>query len=114
MCGYGDVGKVCTFALVGSGARVFVGEGHPFCALQACLESFQVAAIETAVSGTDIFAFSTCNFDVCTLDHMKMTKNSALVGNTGHFVNEIDLVGTEGFQGTKVGNIKPLSPLVTV
>ena len=72
--------KVCTFAHVGSGARVFVGEGDPFCALQACFESVQVAAIETAVSGTDS-ASSTCNFDISTLDHMKMTKNSAFVGN---------------------------------
>merc|ERR1712064_100258 len=77
MCGYGDVGKGCAFALRGSGARVFIAECDPICALQACMEGFQVAAIESVVSEIDIFVSSTGNFNIITLDHMKKMKNNA-------------------------------------
>merc|ERR1711916_285933 len=81
VCGYGDVGKGCAFALRGSGARVFIAECDPICALQACMEGFQVAAIESVVSEIDIFVSSTGNFNIITLDHMKKMKNNAIVGN---------------------------------
>ena len=107
VCGYGDVGKGCAFALRGSGARVFIAECDPICALQACMEGFQVAAIESVVSEIDIFVSSTGNFNIITLDHMKKMKNNAIVGNIGHFDNEIDMAGLEGLEGMKVDNIKP-------
>merc|ERR1712064_7806 len=107
VCGYGDVGKGCAFALRGSGARVFIAECDPICALQACMEGFQVATIESVVSEIDIFVSATGNFDIIKLDHMKKMKNNAIVGNIGHFDNEIDMAGLEGMKGMKVDNIKP-------
>merc|ERR1712141_340097 len=97
ICGYGDVGKGCAFAMRGAGARVLVTEIDPICALQACMEGFQVVTMETVVGEIDIF----------TLEHMKKMKNNAIVGNIGHFDNEIDMAGLEGFPGIKVENIKP-------
>merc|ERR1712149_85781 len=85
--GYGDVGKGC--------------------ALQACMEGFQVAAMESIVGEVDIFISSTGNFKIITLEHMKNMKNNAIVGNIGHFDNEIDMAGLEAFPGIKVENIKP-------
>jgi len=105
--GYGDVGKGCAFALRGSGARVMVSEVDPICALQACMEGFQVAAMESVVNEIDIFVSATGNFNIITLDHMKKMKNNAIVGNIGHFDNEIDMAGLEGLEGMKVDNIKP-------
>merc|ERR1711939_54655 len=107
VAGYGDVGKGCAFALRGSGARVLITEIDPICALQACMEGFQVVTLEDAVSYADIFVSSTGNFNIITLDHMKKMKNNAIVGNIGHFDNEIDMAGLEGFPGIKVENIKP-------
>jgi len=107
VCGYGDVGKGCAFALRGSGARVLITEIDPICALQACMEGFQVATMESVVSEIDIFVSSTGNFDIITLDHMKKMKNNAIVGNIGHFDNEIDMAGLEKMEGMKVENIKP-------
>jgi len=104
--GYGDVGKGCAFAMRGCGARV-ISECDPICALQACMEGFQVAAMESVVGEVDIFVSSTGNFKIITLDHMKKMKNNAIVGNIGHFDNEIDMAGLEGFPGIKVENIKP-------
>merc|ERR1712160_121809 len=91
VCGYGDVGKGCAFALRGSGARVLVTECDPICALQACMEGFQVVTIEEVVGEIDIFTSATGNFDIITLEHMKKMKNNAIVGNIGHFDNEIVL-----------------------
>merc|ERR1711903_412628 len=107
VCGYGDVGKGCAFALRGGGARVLVTECDPICALQACMEGFQVVTMEECVGEIDIFTSATGNFKIITLDHMKKMKNNAIVGNIGHFDNEIDMAGLEGFPGIKVENIKP-------
>jgi len=107
VAGYGDVGKGCAFALRGSGARVLITEIDPICALQACMEGFQVVTMEEAVSYADIFVSSTGNFEIITLEHMKNMKNNAIVGNIGHFDNEIDMAGLENFPGIKVENIKP-------
>merc|ERR1719388_521975 len=97
VCGYGDVGKGCAFAMRGAGARVLITEIDPICALQACMEGFQVVSIESCVGE---------NF-ILTLENMKKMKNNAIVGNIGHFDNEIDMAGLEGFPGIKVENIKP-------
>merc|ERR1711978_343566 len=107
VCGYGDVGKGCAFALRGSGARVLVTEVDPICALQACMEGFQVVTMESVVGEVDIFTSATGNFDIITVEHMKKMKNNAIIGNIGHFDNEIDMAGLEGFPGIKVENIKP-------
>merc|ERR1712010_237947 len=100
--GYGDVGKGCAFAMRGAGARVLITEVDPICALQACMEGFQVVTMDSVVGEVDIFISSTGNFKIVTLDHMKKMKNNAIVGNIGHFDNEIDMAGLEGFAGIKV------------
>merc|ERR1712186_30835 len=107
VCGYGDVGKGCAFALRGAGARVLITEIDPICALQACMEGFQVVTMESVVGEVDIFTSATGNFDIITVEHMKKMKNNAIVGNIGHFDNEIDMIGLEKFEGIKVENIKP-------
>merc|ERR1712238_624990 len=107
VCGYGDVGKGCAFALRGAGARVIITEIDPICALQACMEGFEVADIDSVVGEIDIFTSATGNFDIITLAHMKKMKNNAIVGNIGHFDNEIDMAGVENFPGIVVENIKP-------
>merc|ERR1739849_23745 len=107
ICGYGDVGKGCAFALRGCGARVVITEIDPICALQACMEGFQVATMDEIVGEIDIFVSSTGNYNIITLDHMKKMKNNAIVANIGHFDNEIDMAGLEGFPGIKCENIKP-------
>jgi adenosylhomocysteinase len=107
ICGYGDVGKGCAFAMRGAGARVMITEIDPICALQACMEGFQVVALESVVGEIDIFTTTTGNFKIITLEHMKKMKNNAIVGNIGHFDNEIDMAGLEGVEGIKIENIKP-------
>merc|ERR1711879_1097541 len=107
VCGYGDVGKGSAFAMRGSGARVLIAECDPICALQACMEGFQVVKIESALSEADIFVTTTGNFKIITLEHMKTMKNNAIVGNIGHFDNEIEMERLESFEGIKVENIKP-------
>merc|ERR1712022_34172 len=107
ICGYGDVGKGCAFAMRGCGARVLVTECDPICALQACMEGFQVVTMESVVGEIDIFVSTTGNFKIITLEHMKKMKNNAIVGNIGHFDNEIEMAELEGFAGIKVENIKP-------
>jgi adenosylhomocysteinase len=107
VCGYGDVGKGCAFAMRGCGARVMITEVDPICALQACMEGFQVATLESVVGEIDIFISTTGNYNIIRLEHMKNMKNNAIVGNIGHFDNEIDMAGLEGFAGIKVENIKP-------
>merc|ERR1712146_151411 len=81
--------------------------GDPICALQACMEGFQVATMESVIGEMDIFVTTTGNFNIITLEHMKKMKNNAIVGNIGHFDNEIDMAGLESFPGIKVENIKP-------
>merc|ERR1711935_1220230 len=107
IAGYGDVGKGCAFATRGCGSRVFVTEIDPICSLQACMEGFQVATLEAVVGEIDIFVSCTGNFKIITLEHMKKMKNNAIVGNIGHFDNEIDMDGLESMKGIKVENIKP-------
>merc|ERR1711988_816656 len=107
ICGYGDVGKGCAFAMRGAGARVLITECDPICALQACMEGFQVVTMESVISEIDIFVTTTGNFKIITLEHMKKMKNNAIVGNIGHFDNEIDMAGLESSEGIKVENIKP-------
>merc|ERR1712022_98001 len=107
ICGYGDVGKGCAFAMRGAGARVIITEIDPICALQACMEGFQVAALESVVGEIDIFTSATGNFNIITLEHMKKMKNNAIVGNIGHFDNEIDMDGLEKYPGIKRIEIKP-------
>merc|ERR1712124_77616 len=107
IAGYGDVGKGCAFAMRGAGARCLITEIDPICALQACMEGFQVVTLESVVGEMDIFVSSTGNFDIITVDHMKKMKNNAIVGNIGHFDNEIDMASLEGFPGIKCENIKP-------
>merc|ERR1712185_639964 len=105
--GYGDVGKGSAFAMRGSGARVLIAEIDPICALQACMEGFQVVTLESVVGEMDIFVTTTGNFNIIRLEHMQKMKNNAIVGNIGHFDNEIQMAELEGFPGIKVENIKP-------
>merc|ERR1712094_11173 len=107
ICGFGDVGKGSCQAMKGAGARVIVSECDPICALQACMEGYQVAPLESVAGEIDIFVTTTGNFNIFTLEHMKKMKNNANVGNIGHFDNEIDMAGLEGMPGVKVENIKP-------
>jgi len=107
VCGYGDVGKGCAFALRGSGSRVLITEVDPINALQACMEGFQVVTMEEVVGEIDIFVSATGNFNIITIEHMKKMKNNAIVGNIGHFDNEIDMENLENFPGIKCDNIKP-------
>merc|ERR1712005_102320 len=107
VCGYGDVGKGCAFALRGSGSRVLITEIDPINALQACMEGFQVVTMEQVVGEIDIFVSTTGNFKIIRLEHMKKMKNNAIVGNIGHFDNEIEMAELEGMAGIKVENIKP-------
>merc|ERR1712066_897088 len=107
ICGYGDVGKGCAFAMRGCGARTLVTEIDPICALQAAMEGFQVVQMETVLSEVDIVITTTGNFNVIRLEHMEKMKNNAIVGNIGHFDNEIDMEGLENKQGVKIQNIKP-------
>merc|ERR1712023_108245 len=105
--GYGDVGKGSAASLRGQGARVMIAEIDPICALQACMEGYQVVTLDSVVSQMDIFVTTTGNFNIITLEHMKKMKNNAIVGNIGHFDNEIQMAELEGFPGIKVENIKP-------
>ena len=104
--GYGEVGKGCAQALRGQGARVIVTEIDPICALQAAMEGFQVARLEDVVETADIFITATGNRDVVTIDDMRRMKDKAIVGNIGHFDNEIDMAGLEGSEAARK-TIKP-------
>ena len=107
ICGYGDVGKGCADSLRGQGARVIITEIDPICALQAAMEGYEVRTLEEVVETADIFVTATGNKDVITADQMKRMKHQAIVGNIGHFDNEIDIAGLEGIPGVKRVNIKP-------
>ena len=107
VCGYGDVGKGCAESLRGQGARVIITEVDPICALQAAMDGYQVATLEDVLDTADIFITSTGNKDVITADQMARMKHQAIVGNIGHFDNEIDVAGLERFPGIERINIKP-------
>jgi adenosylhomocysteinase len=107
VCGFGEVGKGCAQALRGQGARVVVTEIDPICALQAAMEGFQVSTVEDVVSTADIFITATGNKDVITTAHMSRMKDKAIVGNIGHFDNEIDMAGLKKTPGIRTVNIKP-------
>ena len=107
VCGYGEVGKGCAQALKGQGARVVVTEIDPICALQAAMEGFQILTVEDVVSTADIFITATGNFNIITAEHMGRMKDKAIVGNIGHFDNEIDMAGLKKVKGIKRINIKP-------
>jgi adenosylhomocysteinase len=107
VCGYGDVGKGSAEALAGQGARVIVTEVDPICALQALLEGFQVARLDDVVGSADIIITTTGNKDIITAEHMQKMKHQAIVGNVGHFDNEIDMAGLARIPGVRRVTIKP-------
>ncbi|MGH3500470.1 MAG: adenosylhomocysteinase, partial [Nocardioidaceae bacterium] len=107
ICGYGDVGKGAAESMRGQGARVLVTEVDPICALQAAMDGYQVATFEDVVETGDIFITTTGNFDVITADHMSRMKHQAIVGNVGHFDNEIDMAGLAKISGIVKTEIKP-------
>ena len=107
VCGYGDVGKGSAESLRGQGARVIVTEIDPICALQAAMDGFQVTTLEEALPVADIIITATGNRDIVTVDHMLMMKHQAILGNIGHFDNEIDIAGLGALEGVVRENIKP-------
>src|SRR5215208_3117743 len=107
ICGYGDVGKGCAQSLRGQGARVLIAEIDPICALQAAMDGYQVVRLEDVVDSVDIFVTATGNRDIITADHMSRMKHQAIVGNIGHFDNEIDIAGLARLDGIERVNIKP-------
>ncbi|HKT83469.1 MAG TPA: adenosylhomocysteinase, partial [Solirubrobacterales bacterium] len=106
VCGYGDVGKGCAESLRGQGARVIVTEIDPICALQASMEGYEVRRLDEVVDSADIFVTTTGNKDIITLEHMRAMKHNAIVGNIGHFDNEIEMAALEESDAERV-NIKP-------
>jgi adenosylhomocysteinase len=107
ICGYGDVGKGCAQALKGQGARVVITEIDPICALQAAMEGYQVTTLEDVVKSADIFVTATGNKNIITAEHMAQMKDKAIVGNIGHFDNEIDMAGLKKTKGVRRVQIKP-------
>jgi adenosylhomocysteinase len=107
ICGYGDVGKGCADSLRGQGARVIVTEIDPICALQAAMEGYEVKTLEDVLPEADIFVTATGNKDIITAEHMSRMKHQAIVGNIGHFDNEIDMAGLMKTDGIEHVNIKP-------
>jgi len=107
VCGYGDVGKGCAESLRGQGARVIITEIDPICALQAAMDGFQVSRLEDVVGSADIFVSATGNFHIITAAHMSGMKHQAIVGNIGHFDNEIDMAGLARLPGIRRVTIKP-------
>jgi len=106
VCGYGDVGKGSAQSLRAQGARVIITEIDPICALQALMEGYEVKTLEDVVTDADIFITTTGNFNIITADHMAKMKHNAIVGNIGHFDNEIDMAGLAKVQGIKKVNVK--------
>jgi len=107
VCGYGDVGKGSAESLRGQGARVIITEIDPICALQAAMDGFQVTTLDDALPYADIIITATGNKNIVTVEHMQMMKHQAILGNIGHFDNEIDIAGLAGLKGVKRENIKP-------
>jgi len=113
VCGYGDVGKGCAESLRGQGARVVVTEIDPICALQAAMDGYQVSTLEEILPFADMVITSTGNKDVVTVDQMSRMKHQAIVGNIGHFDNEIDMTGLERLPGIVRKTVKPQVDLFT-
>ncbi|HVW81772.1 MAG TPA: adenosylhomocysteinase [Mycobacteriales bacterium] len=107
VCGYGDVGKGCAESLRGQGARVIVTEIDPICALQAAMDGYQVLTLQDVVETADIFVTTTGNFNIIMASDMARMKQGAIVGNIGHFDNEIDMAGLAALPGVKCVNVKP-------
>jgi adenosylhomocysteinase len=107
VCGYGDVGKGCAESLRGQGARVVITEIDPICALQAAMDGYQVSRLDDMVEVADIFVTATGNKDVITAAQMARMKHQAIVGNIGHFDNEIDMAGLAATPGVERINVKP-------
>jgi adenosylhomocysteinase len=107
VCGYGEVGKGCAQALRGQGCRVIVTEIDPICALQAAMEGFEVKTLDDVVGFADVFVTATGNRDVITIAQMRKMKDKAIVGNIGHFDNEIDMAGLQREKGVRRVTIKP-------
>ncbi|HEY6531601.1 MAG TPA: adenosylhomocysteinase [Acidimicrobiales bacterium] len=107
VCGYGDVGKGCAASLRGQGARVIVTEIDPICALQAAMEGYEVARLEDVLDIADIYVTATGNFNVISAEHMGRMKHQAIVGNIGHFDNEIDMAGLKKMSDVQRVEIKP-------
>jgi len=106
ICGYGDVGKGCAQSLRGQGARVIITEIDPICALQAAMEGYEVTTMDAVVAEADIFVTTTGNFNIITADHMSKMKHNAIVGNIGHFDNEIEMAALAKVPGIEKKNIK--------
>jgi len=107
VCGYGDVGKGCADSLKGQGARVIITEVDPICALQACMQGFEVTTLEETLDRAEIFVTATGCCDIIRIEHMAKMRNNAIVCNIGHFDNEIDVAGLKAYPGIKKENIKP-------
>jgi adenosylhomocysteinase len=107
ICGFGDVGKGCAQAMKAAGARVYVAEIDPICALQACMDGYHVTTLDDVIKDVDIVITATGNKGIVMARHMAQMKNNAIVGNIGHFDNEIDMAGLKNFPGIKRVNIKP-------
>lgn len=107
VCGYGDVGKGCAESLRGQGARVIVTEIDPICALQAAMDGYQVDTLDNVLDVADIIITATGNKDVVSVEQMTRMKHNAILGNIGHFDNEIDMAGLESYDGVVRKNVKP-------
>ncbi len=107
VCGYGDVGKGSAESLRGQGARVIITEIDPICALQAAMDGYQVTTLEEVVGIADIFITTTGNKDIILAEHMEQMKHQAIVGNIGHFDNEIDIAGLAKLPGIVRTEVKP-------
>ncbi len=107
ICGYGEVGKGCAQSLRGQGCRVIITEIDPICALQAAMDGYEVSTLENVLQEADIFVTATGNYQVLTAEHMAKMKDKAIVGNIGHFDNEIDMAGLKKIEGIERINIKP-------
>ena len=107
VCGYGDVGKGCAQAMRGQGARVLITEIDPICALQACMEGYQVIRLNDVIEECDIIITATGNKGILMVDQIARMKHNAIIGNIGHFDNEIDMAGLQKYTGIKRINIKP-------
>jgi len=107
IAGYGDVGKGCASAMANCGAKVIVTEIDPICALQAAMEGYRVMTLEACLPFADIYVTATGNYNIITATHMSKMKNNAIVGNIGHFDNEIDMAGLTAWEGIEHLEIKP-------
>ena len=110
VCGYGDVGKGCAASLSGAGARVKVTEVDPICALQAAMDGYEVVTLEDAAPTADIIITATGNRDIVRLEHMRAVKDMCIIGNIGHFDNEIQVASLKNLKWT---NIKPQVDMIT-